>query len=75
MFCDVSNIFSRFGLIIIVTMSVYLASTILITEWRTKFRRSMNTADNEQRTTSVDSLLNAETVKYFSMESYEVREK
>ena len=53
-------------------MSVYLASTILITEWRTKFRRSMNTADNEQRTTSVDSLLNAETVKYFSMESYEV---
>ena len=32
----------------------------------------MNTADNEQRTTSVDSLLNAETVKYFSMESYEV---
>ena len=32
----------------------------------------MNTADNKQRTTSVDSLLNAETVKYFSMESYEV---
>ena len=32
----------------------------------------MNTSDNEQRTTSVDSLLNAETVKYFSMESYEV---
>jgi len=32
----------------------------------------MNTADNEQRTTSVDSLLNAETVKYFSMEAYEV---
>ena len=31
-----------------------------------------DTADNEQRTTSVDSLLNAETVKYFSMESYEV---
>ena len=61
-----------FGVIIIITMVIYLASTILITEWRTKFRRSMNTADNEQRTTSVDSLLNAETVKYFSMESYEV---
>ena len=61
-----------FGVIIIITMAIYLASTILITEWRTKFRRSMNTADNEQRTTSVDSLLNAETVKYFSMESYEV---
>merc|ERR1719447_1624679 len=61
-----------FGLIIIVTMSIYLATTIFITEWRTKFRRLMNTADNEQRTTSVDSLLNAETVKYFSMEAYEV---
>ena len=32
----------------------------------------MNTADNEQRTVSVDSLINAETVKYFSMESWEV---
>merc|ERR1719447_214910 len=61
-----------FGLIILVTMSIYLATTIFITEWRTKFRRLMNTADNEQRTTSVDSLLNAETVKYFSMEAYEV---
>merc|ERR1719189_1297642 len=61
-----------FGLIILVTMFMYLASTIFITEWRTKFRREMNAADNDQRTTSVDSLLNAETVKYFSMESWEV---
>ena len=61
-----------FGVIILVAMVIYLTCTIIITEWRTKFRRSMNTADNEQRTTSVDSLLNAETVKYFSMESYEV---
>merc|ERR1719427_2418605 len=53
-------------------MVMYLASTILITEWRTQFRRKMNAADNEQRTTSVDSLLNAETVKYFAMESWEV---
>jgi len=61
-----------FGVIILATMVMYLASTILITEWRTKFRRKMNTADNDQRTTSVDSLLNAETVKYFSMEAWEV---
>lgn len=61
-----------FGLIILLTMFMYLASTIVITEWRTKFRREMNSADNDQRTTSVDSLLNAETVKYFSMESWEV---
>merc|ERR1719192_2926003 len=61
-----------FGVIIVIAMIIYLTLTIIITEWRTKYRRSMNTADNEQRTTSVDSLLNAETVKYFSMESYEV---
>merc|ERR1719334_86490 len=61
-----------FGLMIFITMLIYLALTIIITEWRTKFRRLMNTADNEQRTTSVDSLLNAETVKYFSMEEWEV---
>jgi len=61
-----------FGLIILITMFMYLGSTIFITEWRTKFRREMNAADNDQRTTSVDSLLNAETVKYFSMESWEV---
>ena len=61
-----------FGVIIIITMSLYLTLTISITEWRTKYRRMMNTADNEQRTVSVDSLINAETVKYFSMESWEV---
>jgi len=61
-----------FGLIILLTMCLYLASTIFITEWRTKYRREMNKADNDQRTTSVDSLINAETVKYFSMEAWEV---
>ena len=61
-----------FGLIIVITMALYLSLTIFITEWRTKYRRLMNTADNEQRTVSVDSLINAETVKYFSMESWEV---
>ena len=60
-----------FGVVILVTMAAYLISTIAITEWRTKYRRKMNTADNEQRTRSVDSLLNAETVKYFSAEEWE----
>jgi ABC-type transport system involved in Fe-S cluster assembly fused permease/ATPase subunit len=32
----------------------------------------MNEADNKQRARGVDSLLNAETVKYFSMEAWEV---
>jgi ATP-binding cassette subfamily B (MDR/TAP) protein 6 len=60
-----------FGLIIAGTIAAYLASTVLVTEWRTSYRRKMNLADNKQRTLGVDSLLNAETVKYFSMETWE----
>lgn len=38
------------------------ALTIFITEWRTKYRRDMNTRDNEAKSRAVDSLLNFETV-------------
>ena len=36
-------------------------------------RRNMNEFDNKQRARGVDSLLNAETVKYYSMEDWEVK--
>eukprot|EP00095_Tigriopus_kingsejongensis_P008735 maker-scaffold683_size112676-snap-gene-0.16 protein:Tk08735 transcript:maker-scaffold683_size112676-snap-gene-0.16-mRNA-1 annotation:"atp-binding cassette sub-family b member mitochondrial isoform x1" len=61
-----------FGLIVLVTMIIYLAITVGVTEWRTKYRRSMNLADNDQRTKGVDSLLNFETVKYYGAEKYEI---
>lgn len=38
------------------------AFTVLITEWRTKFRREMNDKDNAAKAKAVDSLLNFETV-------------
>jgi len=60
-----------FGLIVFTTMVLYLAATFGITEWRTKFRRSMNQADNEMKQQSIDSLLNFETVKYYTNEKYE----
>ena len=50
----------------------FTATTVYMTEWRTKYRRSMNLADNDQRTKSVDSMLNFETVKYFGAEPYEI---
>ncbi|XP_065416520.1 ATP-binding cassette sub-family B member 6 isoform X1 [Chrysemys picta bellii] len=53
-------------------MSLYLTLTIIITEWRTKYRRDMNSRDNEAKARAVDSLLNFETVKYYNAESYEV---
>ncbi|XP_074047410.1 ATP-binding cassette sub-family B member 6 [Macrotis lagotis] len=61
-----------FGLIVFVCMTLYLTLTILVTEWRTKFRRDMNTQENATRARAVDSLLNFETVRYYNAESYEV---
>lgn len=51
----------------------FLAMTIVITEWRTKFQRQMNIADNKMQARSVDSLLNFETVKYYGTEEFEVQ--
>ncbi|XP_071057078.1 ATP-binding cassette sub-family B member 6 isoform X2 [Onthophagus taurus] len=61
-----------FGLIVFTTMGLYILLTIVITEWRTKYQRRMNLADNATRARSVDSLLNFETVKYYGAEQYEV---
>ena len=56
------------------TIAAYTAFTIATTQWRTKFRKQMNRADNEGSTRAMDSLLNYETVKYFGNEAYEARE-
>lgn len=67
-----TNFNAWFGLIVFLCMVFYLTTTILITEWRTKYRREMNTRDNAAKSKAVDSLLNFETVKYYNAESYEV---
>lgn len=61
-----------FGLIVFVTMVLYLVATIAVTEWRTKYRRQMNLNDNERNAKGVDSLLNFETVKYYGAADFEV---
>ncbi|XP_013773595.1 ATP-binding cassette sub-family B member 6, mitochondrial-like [Limulus polyphemus] len=61
-----------FGLIMFLTMGVYLTVTIILTEWRTKFRRDMNMLENVAQAKGVDALLNFETVKYYNAEDYEV---
>ena len=62
-----------FALVTFVTIAGYIAYTLVVTEWRTKFRRQMNEMDGEANTKAIDSLLNYETVKYFSNEEHEVR--
>jgi ATP-binding cassette subfamily B protein len=51
----------------------YIAFTVLVTEWRTKFRRQLNELDSQAHTKAIDSLLNYETVKYFNNEDFEAR--
>ncbi|SAI74546.1 ABC transporter ATP-binding protein [Bordetella ansorpii] len=53
------------------TVTLYLAYTLAVTEWRTKFRRQMNDTDSEANTKAIESLLNYETVKYFGNEAHE----
>ena len=62
-----------FALATLVTVTLYIAYTLLVTEWRTKFRKQMNETDSEANTKAVDSLLNYETVKYFGNEAHEAR--
>jgi ATP-binding cassette subfamily B protein len=62
-----------FSVITIIALSVYILFTVLVTEWRTHFRRTMNDLDSKANVRSIDSLLNYETVKYFGNEEYEAR--
>jgi ATP-binding cassette subfamily B protein len=60
-----------FAAITFVTIVGYAAFTIIATEWRTQYRRLMNTEDNAVSAKAVDSLLNYETVKTFTNERLE----
>jgi len=53
------------------TVAVYIGYTMIVTEWRIKFRRMMNKADTSANARAIDSLLNFETVKYFVNEQHE----
>lgn len=49
----------------------YIYFTAAVTDWRLKFRREMNDQDTKANSKAIDSLLNYETVKYFTNEAYE----
>ncbi len=61
----------QFSMAAIVTVGVYAAFTITVTEWRNKQRRILNEADTRLRGISVDTLTNFETVKSFAAEDRE----
>ncbi|MBU1426580.1 MAG: ABC transporter ATP-binding protein/permease [Gammaproteobacteria bacterium] len=62
-----------FAIITFATLVLYIIFTLVITEWRMVFRRTMNEMDSKANTRAIDSLINYETVKYFGNEKYEVQ--
>ncbi|KAJ1763158.1 Iron-sulfur clusters transporter atm1, mitochondrial [Coemansia sp. RSA 1752] len=63
----------EYAIVTVGTMSVYVVFTLAVTQWRTRFRRDMNMADNRAATVAVDSLINYESVKYFNAEKYQAQ--
>jgi ATP-binding cassette, subfamily B, heavy metal transporter len=62
-----------FAAVTLGTIGIYIAFTLMFTNWRLRFRREMNNTDQEANTKAIDSLLNYETVKYFGNEAHEAR--
>ncbi|MDE2302067.1 MAG: ABC transporter ATP-binding protein/permease [Sphingomonadales bacterium] len=71
----VTVIFTHFGYGLVgataLAVIAYMVATRRITEWRSGLRERMNRLDGQALARAVDSLLNYETVKYFSAEPRE----
>ncbi|WOH84655.1 ABC transporter ATP-binding protein/permease [Bradyrhizobium sp. BEA-2-5] len=63
----------RYVVVTLITVMLYMYYTYIATEWRIGIRRKMNDSDTEANTKAIDSLLNYETVKYFSAEAREAQ--
>ena len=67
------NYGAGFALIVLVSVILYIAFSVIATEWRTQYVREANLADSASNTRAIDSLLNYETVKYFTNEEFEAQ--
>lgn len=65
------NYTAWFALITLVAVVLYVVYSVVATDWRTGYVRAANKADSQSNSRAVDSLLNYETVKYFTNERYE----
>jgi len=63
----------NYGFAMIVTAAIicYVAWSVVATEWRTRYIREVNSAESATSSRAVDSLMNYETVKYFTNETWE----
>lgn len=62
-----------YAVITLASVAIYGIFSLRATEWRTRFVREMNEADSASNTRAVDSLMNFETVKYFTNENFEAQ--
>ena len=60
-----------FAAITLCALIIYIVFTVVVTEWRSHFRKTMNDMDSKANQKAIDSLLNFETVKYFGNEAFE----
>ena len=60
-----------FALVTFAAVVLYIGWSVVATDWRTGYVRAANLADSQSNTRAVDSLLNFETVKYFTNERHE----
>ena len=60
-----------FALITSVAVVLYIGFSVYMTEWRTQYIREANQMDSTTHARALDSLLNYETVKYFTAERRE----
>ncbi|PJF10723.1 ABC transporter ATP-binding protein/permease [Pseudorhodobacter sp. MZDSW-24AT] len=63
----------QYAAVVVVVISIYVAFTFKVTEWRVALRREMNAQDTDANQKAIDSLLNYETVKYFNAEAMEAQ--
>ncbi|NYT85912.1 ABCB family ABC transporter ATP-binding protein/permease [Pollutimonas harenae] len=61
-----------FAVVTLGTIAAYIMFTLVVTEKRMVYRRSMNDLDSKANSKAIDALINYETVKYFGNEGYEL---
>ena len=65
---------THFAIITFSTVVIYIAFTLMVTNWRMHYRHEMNDHESQANSYAVDGMLNYETVKYFCNEEYELKQ-
>ncbi len=63
----------KFALVTFISIILYISFSVIVTNWRNKFLRAANKADSDSNSRAIDSLLNYETVKYYTNEDFEAK--